>query len=195
MLRNIERREREAAEREAAEERARKKAEAERRKAEKLRALEKKREEKERKRAERSRKQTVERVLRESGVLHNLEEIRRGRLRGAVRKHALLVDIDNATATLVWGNKFTVENGRIDYEKFYGFGRGEKDYSYIKVEIDPDTQTVRIDGRSTTGEISNKRWRTSAGKAEIINALAQAYLEPNRASDREAKPISRREAR
>ncbi len=146
--------------------------EAEERRRQEIRAAE------ERQRFERS---TRERVLRESGALHNLQRIERELLEGNVRKHTLLVNPESGScAMLAWGNKFSIKEGGIDYEKpFFGFGTGVIDYSCISVGVNPDTEEISISG----GIIKKEEWISN--KAIVEDRIAQAYLNPQHISDHE----------
>lgn len=162
-------REKEKREREAAEASARQRAELERQQ-------KAKRENEERGRFLR---ETNRRILHESGVIPALSDIERGRLKGTTANHTLIVNPDRGIATLAWGTRFIVEDGRIGYEKpFLGFGRGEKDYSYIEVCVDPDRRGIKINDRF----LSEQEWRN---RELVLDWLAKAYLNPRRVNERE----------
>lgn len=131
-------------------------------------------------------------ILESSGVLSEMREIEKG-LEGNVRKHAILIDLDAGTATLVWGNKFRIVNDYIDYEKGF-LSRGQKDYSYIKISIEisnslgeSSTSATIYSGDSWSGEkISRKQWENN--KLLVRDLVARAYLHPTRINKRETPP-------
>lgn len=110
-------------------------------------------------------------ALTASGVLHGLEEIRDGRLARAVRKYALVVNLDSGYAELVWGNKFSVQNNVVTAE------RGNIDYQGIRVVVNPDTLELSISG-SSLRNYSEKQWQNDPGV--VLDGLAEAYLSPKR---------------
>lgn len=121
-------------------------------------------------------------ALTASGVLRALEEIRDGKLAGSVRKYALVVNLDGATAELVWGNKFSVEKNAIGYERAF-FGDGVKDYQSVSVRVDPDTLELCIFGGSSS-RYPQQQWQNDPGV--VLDALVEAYLDPRRVVERES---------
>ena len=159
----IKRIQRERAEKAAAEEATRKAA------AEKAR-LEREEQEKEAARLREERrlfvKHQTEKILSESSVLAGLQRIERELLEGNVKEHALVYTPDQGKATLVWGSQFTVKNGEIIDEEVVN-------YSYIQVSVNPDKETLTINGE----EITKNQWKNNQN---VELALAREYLNPAR---------------
>jgi hypothetical protein len=130
----------------------------------------------EREQRERQEKKNINTVFEASGVLNDLKEIEKGRLQGTVNKHALVVNLETGIAELAWGNKFSVNDNSIGFQKV--FLRGEfKDYQSIRVIVDPNSMDIRIVGQQTY-HISKDEWQRNRDK--VHEALADAYLNPNR---------------
>lgn len=182
VLNRIERKERDNEER-------RKYEELQRQRAERLRWQEENEEQIEDQRLEEERRQLVRRntdyVLGASGVLQSLEDTERGRLSGTVKKHALVTDLDTGSTELVWGSKFSVEDNHVGGAHGW-FGSEEADYQSIKVTVNPDTLDLSICG-ATCSNLTKKDWENNPDRVE--DALADAYLKPNRVTSRE-KPSS-----
>lgn len=125
-------------------------------------------------------------VFESSGILSNMREIENG-LRGNVRKHAMLVDLDAGTITLAWGNKFkTTSEGGITYEKFWEISyTGIMDYSYIKAEVNLGNGSIEVSGEHSK-EVKKDQWQ--ANKTVTQDLLAQAYLHPKRVNSKEERP-------
>lgn len=121
------------------------------------------------------RRRIVKKVLEESGALSTMREIEKG-LEGNVRKHAIVEDLDARTAWLAWGNKFKVDNVEITYEKHWG-RRGEKDFSYIRVEVATYDESIKIGLR----EIKKDEWQTN--RKVVQDMLAEEYLHPQRVNE------------
>ncbi len=126
-------------------------------------------------------------VFSSSGVLQGLKDIERGKLAGIIKKHALVIDLDTGTAQLVWGNKFTVENNQVSNARPLFFGFEEADYQSINVTVDPDTLTLSIQGASRY-ILTQNEWENNPDR--ILDALADAYLNPIRVTYREEPPSS-----
>ena len=130
--------------------------------------------------AEEKRRLTKE-LLERSGALPGMREIENG-LRGSVRKHVIIEDLNYGQARLVWGNKFKVDkDGFVDYEKSWGIGRGEKDYSYIIAEVNLKDQSLSINGKV----VEKDSWQKNGIMQE---SLAKSYLNPKRINEREEPP-------
>lgn len=143
-----------------------------------------KREEELRNKEKERRRKIVEETLSRSGLLDGMKQLERG-LSGQVRRHALMVNLDEGTATLVWGNKFTLTAyGNIAYERSLLSRYGQKEYSYIQARVDTSTESVNIDGNS----VAKDRWQTD--RAVVIDLLAKAYRNPGRVNDRETPPVN-----
>lgn len=166
-------------------------AERERLKREEARNQAYKREEQEARRKEAERLQFVrnqtQKALSESGVLQALKEIRDKKLKGSVRKYALLVSLDEASAQLVWGDKFSVKNNVVVGEEGY------EDYQSVSVVVNPDTLELSINPIRAYMERDSISWRSSRNYSEkewrndpgvVLDGLAAAYLDPERYSHR-----------
>lgn len=139
-----------------------------------------------------ARRRIHEELLENSGVLPEMREIEKG-LEGRVRKHAILVDLDKGIATLVWGNKFTVSQNEITYEKgMLELARGLMDYSCVSVKVNLSAQTISMNiwdgGRYNDINVSRTEWE--GNRLHVRDLLAQAYLHPQRINQREEPPSS-----
>ncbi len=97
-------------------------------------------------------------VLKRSGVIRELKSIGT-ELLGKTAKHALVINLDKANASLVWGSRFQV-NSEGEIERQTSMGGLLKDlvldFSFIGVDVNPDTQAIRINGGK---EIAADEWR------------------------------------
>lgn len=159
-----------AAER-AAREAAERKAEADRRASEQ-RAKQQAQDEHKRK-LQRS-KEVADRVLRESGVLAEIQAIKRDHIDGKFKSVEIFMQYteSNGILTLAWGNdrlfidKDGDGNSSIDSRNF-------ANYEYLYVTVDSKEKIGISNGSSFNKFI----WRLN--KQVIVNALADAFLNPN----------------
>jgi len=119
------------------------------------------------------------RVLQESGALVELADIESRLLQG-VERHRIIVDLDNANARLVWGNRLDISpQGAISRRPFlFGLLGVDPilDYSYINVSVNVDSLSLDINGQT----FSPVEWRE---KPKIVEALAHAYINPKRVTE------------
>ena len=125
-------------------------------------------------------------VFNSSGALQGLKDIERGKLSGNVTKHALLINLDNSEAQLVWGNKFSIKDNRVDYIRPF-IGYGVKNYQSITVKVNPDTFSLSIQGSSNTTFTQNE-WKNNPGR--VLDMLADAYINPQRVNESDEPPPS-----
>jgi hypothetical protein len=128
----------------------------------------------------------VKRVFEKSGVLAELRDVET-QLLGRVAKHRLIVDFDQGNARLVWGSRFDIsQDGKIGRRRFLGLIEDAVlDYSYIDVQVGRyGTEDVQI--KYTT--IKADEWKKD--KTKISEAIADAYLNPQRVFDERAKSSS-----
>jgi hypothetical protein len=126
-------------------------------------------------------------VFNSSGALQGLKDIKDGKLTNTVRKYALVIDLDTGTAELAWGNKFTVKNNQICNSLRFFSSLKEADYQSIKIIVNPDTLDLSIQGNVSSTLMLNE-WKNNSGR--VLDALADAYLNPNRVTYREEPPSS-----
>lgn len=130
--------------------------------------------------------ETRHRIIREvrdkSGLWEGMKELERG-LDGLVRKHAIVLNLERGTLTLVWGNKFKVtDEGEVTYERPLLSTLGQREYSFIQAKIDTEIQSVSI------GYDSVKKDQWQANRTAMNDLLARAYRNPERVNDREIPP-------
>ena len=191
VLNRIEQREREAAEQRRNTELKQQQKELERQQAENQRRHEQMQQQIEDQRLAEARRQLVRTnsnyVFSSSGVLQGLKHIERGKLAGIIKKHALVIDLDTGTAQLVWGNKFTVENNQVSNARRFFSGLEEADYQSINVTVDPDSFDLSIQGAGRF-TLTQNEWENNPDR--VLDALADAYLNPDRVTHREEPPSS-----
>lgn len=115
-----------------------------------------------------------QRILSETHIISQLKDIEREEC-SKFPKHAVVVKYDEqyATATLAWGKWFQVKDNEIQFDTSSG-RLAKKDYYYVKAEIDPDTENIRIYGIQQP--IRQSDWQSNP---EVIsNAIAKSFLEP-----------------
>lgn len=121
-----------------------------------------------------------ERVFSQSNVLNGMQNIAVELLKGNVAKYAIVKNYDYARILLVWGTKFSVHGGNIDFEDARGLGylvgfsflKGEKDYSYISVGVAPDSETLFFGHK----EIPSDVWKND--KQMVADQLAYEFMNP-----------------
>lgn len=110
----------------------------------------------------------TEKVLTESKALDELRQIDRDLLEGNVENHSLNYSPENGKISLAWGTGFSPKPDG-------GFsGSGDYSFSVIKVSVNPDKETVVVEGERDFGTFS---FRDGRGIEKAIDA---AYLEPQR---------------
>lgn len=136
-------------------------------------------------RAREAKRKAHKELLDKSGVLSEMRGIAKG-LEGRVRRYAIVEDLDSGTATLAWGNKFAVEDGKIVYERGF-LSRGQMDYSLISVTVNLSKQSISIKGQGYSPKtISQAEW--TGNRLLVRDSVAQAYLHPDRVNERETPP-------
>lgn len=147
---------------------------AEQRRREKIERL-RREEEEQRQRAEQERRRTQLRtevgrsLMQNSGILTEIEAVKREFLSGFLfDRGKIVVDDDYCKIILAWGRVAVYKDGGSWY-----FGRSA-DCQYIQAVIDPDKRTITINGRT----ISEADWRRN--RNAIAEAVAEAYLNPKR---------------
>lgn len=110
-------------------------------------------------------------MLRESGVLAEIQAIKRDHIDGKFPKSALFVNYYefNAQLTLAWGRALKVKklsdgNKEFDYEHQRGDYPPTKDYFYIIVGVNVNSD-IEINGKPTV-------------KSDLSETLAQAFENP-----------------
>jgi len=142
--------------------------------------------------------QRVERIFKKSGVLEALEEINRDLL-SDIKKHDLVIDLENGRAFLVWGNKYTFDyNYKLGTFEFRNLGEIEN-CSMISIyySLMPNIDEISVSGQESQTILPFYRfyrhqteidkaldklgeWDPLFSKTEVKTAIASAYLKPKR---------------
>lgn len=118
-------------------------------------------------------RENARRLIDQSGVLGHLEELKQN-IRA--EKKDIVIDLDRATVTLLWGRYHITSAGKIDYSSYTRL----KNYSQITVVFNLGDESLSINGRKIDGET----WKKD--KDPTIDALAEAYLNPDRVNTTES---------
>lgn len=113
------------------------------------------------------------RLIDQSGVIGYLEELKQN-IRA--EKKDIVIDLDKATVTLLWGRYHINSAGKVDYSSYTRL----KNYSQITVVFNLDDESLSINRRKIDGET----WKKD--KDPIIDALAGEYLNPDRVNTTES---------
>lgn len=113
-------------------------------------------------------REVADRVLRESGVLAEVQAIKRDHIDGKFPKSVLLKNYSETGIHLMlaWGSAFEIKDGNIGYQTgWFGAYPHILDYCYMEVTANADSQTIAINHEIVV-------------KDEIQDVLAQAFLNP-----------------
>ncbi len=149
-------------------------------------------EEKDRLDAKKKRAEKFDVLLNESAVMRPLQELERS-LAHKAAKHAIVIDKDGCEVTVVWGNRFTVNDNKIGPEKtslFLGLGEDWiNEYSAFSVLFNIDNGEVEVYGRyGPQASLSKNEWK--ANPQRLVDALAEAYLNPFHNTTRQSEARS-----
>jgi hypothetical protein len=111
--------------------------------------------------------QQTRKILKESGVLDAFQGIENAILEKNYKYHDIVFNPRDAKATLIW----SVYNIKVNEGQIYG-----EDYSFLVAEVDPDSETLTIRGKSEY-RFNNTRW---ADKKAVEVSLATAFLNPSK---------------
>lgn len=117
-------------------------------------------------------RENARRLIDQSGVIGHFEELKQN-IRA--EKKDIVIDLDKATVTLLWGRYHITSTGKIDYSSYTRL----KNYSQITVVFNLDNESLSINKQKIDGEA----WKKD--KDPIIDALAEAYLNPERVNTTE----------
>lgn len=121
----------------------------------------------------------TERIMMESGVLFELKKIDEEILAHRPLKHKLLYKPEKGTVVLVWGKKFSIEEGEITYQRHFLSGTVEFDAVGIEISVYPhqDREDILY---INSKEFNKEIWEQHPDSIE--NALIEAFLNPRELS-------------
>jgi hypothetical protein len=114
----------------------------------------------------------TERIMRDSGVLSGLRKIEKELLVGRRLKHNLIYEPEERKAILVWGEKYSIQDGKLFLSDF------EFDAVGITVHVISSDNALSISYEGHCERFDEKTW--SQHHDLVGEALAQAYLNPSK---------------